>query len=88
MVRETRTGAEDKDIALLYGVTIKRLNEQVKRNKGRFPEDFKFQLTPHEKEEVVAKCDHKNNLKFSHQLPFATASSPRSIIHFAVSRFV
>jgi len=34
----------DQDLALIYGVTVKRLNEQVKRNKGRFPTDFMFQL--------------------------------------------
>jgi len=35
----------DADLAGLYGVTVKRLNEQVKRNQKRFPEDFCFQLT-------------------------------------------
>lgn len=35
----------DSDLAALYGVTVKRLNEQVKRNQERFPEDFVFQLT-------------------------------------------
>jgi len=35
----------DSDLAELYGVTTKRLNEQVKRNIKRFPEDFMFQLT-------------------------------------------
>ena len=35
----------DSDLALLYGVETKRLNEQVKRNESRFPEDFMFQLT-------------------------------------------
>ena len=38
----------DKDLALLYGVETKRLNEQVKRNIERFPEDFMFQLTHEE----------------------------------------
>ena len=38
----------DKDLALLYGVETKRLNEQVKRNIERFPEDFMFQLTMEE----------------------------------------
>ena len=61
----------DKDIAELYGVPTKRLNEQVKRNKKRFPEDFMFQLTQEEKEEVVANCDHLKNLKYSSNLPFA-----------------
>jgi len=38
----------DADLAELYGVPTKRLNEQVKRNADRFPEDFTFQLTPQE----------------------------------------
>jgi ORF6N domain-containing protein len=38
----------DVDLAALYGVTTKRLNEQVKRNRSRFPADFMFQLTPQE----------------------------------------
>ena len=35
----------DADLAALYGTTTKRLNEQVRRNRERFPEDFLFQLT-------------------------------------------
>ena len=61
----------DRDLAELYGVTTKRLNEQVKRNTTRFPEDFIFQLTLEEKNEVVANCDHLKQLKFSHTLPLA-----------------
>jgi len=38
----------DADLALLYGVTVGRLNEAVKRNRDRFPADFMFQLTPKE----------------------------------------
>ena len=49
----------------------KRLNEQVKRNKDRFPNDFMFQLSPDEKAEVVANCDHLENLKYSTALPYA-----------------
>ena len=55
----------DADLAEFYGVPTKRLNEQVKRNKDRFPEDFLFQLNADEKSEVVAKCDHLEKLKFS-----------------------
>jgi len=44
----------DADLAEFYGVPTKRLNEQVKRNKDRFPHDFMFQLSPDEKAEVVA----------------------------------
>jgi len=61
----------DADLAALYGTTTKRLNEQVKRNLDRFPEDFMFQLTKKEKAEVVAICDHLANLKFSPVLPNA-----------------
>lgn len=61
----------DTSLASLYGVTTKRLNEQVKRNQARFPEDFTFQLTQAEKDEVVANCDHLVNLKFSRTLPYA-----------------
>jgi hypothetical protein len=61
----------DVDLALLYGVETKRLNEQVKRNRERFPSDFLFQLTAEEKAEVVANCDHLQKLKYSKALPFA-----------------
>jgi hypothetical protein len=61
----------DVDLATLYGVPTKRLNEQVKRNRERFPADFLFQLSPAEKAEVVANCDHLQKLKFSKTLPYA-----------------
>jgi hypothetical protein len=61
----------DTDLAELYGVPTKRLNEQVKRNSTRFPDDFMFQLTADEKREVVAHCDHLKKLKYSKTLPFA-----------------
>ncbi len=61
----------DHDLARLYGVATKRLNEQVRRNSDRFPADFRLQLTSEEKTEVVANCDHLARLKFSPQLPFA-----------------
>lgn len=61
----------DADLAELYGVPTKRLNEQVKRNQERFPADFLFQLTAAEKQEVVANCDHLARLKFSKSLPYA-----------------
>ena len=60
----------DRDLAELFGVTTKRLNEQVKRNSNRFPENFMFQLTQIEKEQVVANCDHLRRLKFSSTLPY------------------
>jgi len=61
----------DADLAALYGVPTKRFNEQVKRNKERFPADFMFRLTAEEKSEVVANCDHLKKLKFSATLPYA-----------------
>jgi hypothetical protein len=61
----------DSDLAELYGVETKRLNEQVRRNLARFPADFMFQLTEAEKLEVVANCDHLVKLKFSPYLPSA-----------------
>ena len=59
----------DSDLANLYGVPTKRLNEQIKRNNERFPPDFMFQLTKKEKDEVVANCDHLEKMKFSPALP-------------------
>lgn len=61
----------DADLADLYGVKTKRLNEQVKRNAERFPSDFMFQLTSEEKAEVVANCDHLRGLRFSPVRPYA-----------------
>lgn len=60
----------DSDLARLYGTKTKRLNEQVKRNRSRFPNDFMFQLTEDEKGEVVANCDHLRNIKYSNRLPY------------------
>jgi len=59
----------DRDLAELYGVENKRLNEQVKRNIERFPEQFRFQLTIEEKNELVANCDRFESLKHSTVLP-------------------
>jgi hypothetical protein len=61
----------DSDLAAIYGVTTKALNQAVKRNSRHFPADFKFQLTEVEKQEVVAICDHLADLRFSPVLPCA-----------------
>ncbi len=61
----------DQDIARIYGVTTKRLNEQAKRNIARFPTSFRFELTKEEVSEVVANCDHLQTLKFRPTLPYA-----------------
>jgi hypothetical protein len=61
----------DSDLAELYGVTTKRLNEQVRRNAARFPLDFMFRQTETERAEVVANFDHLKKLKYSKYLPSA-----------------
>lgn len=61
----------DADLAQLYGVPTKALNQAVKRNAARFPTDFMFQLDATEKAEVVTNCDHLQKLKYSKALPFA-----------------
>lgn len=62
----------DFDLAEMYGVLTKRLKEQVKRNKERFPEDFMFQLTKSEWNELVANCDQlPENIKHSYVIPIA-----------------
>lgn len=61
----------DRDLAEVYQVTTKRLNEQVKRNKLRFPESFIYQLNDLEKSELVANCDRFKKLKYSSTNPFA-----------------
>ena len=61
----------DADLATLYGVDTRTLNQAVKRNGGRFPTDFMFQLNAAEKAEVITNCDHLQKLKFSKSMPFA-----------------
>jgi 3-dehydroquinate dehydratase len=61
----------DRDLAALYNVETKRLNEQVKRNIERFPNYYRFQLNALEKNELVAICDRFDNLKHSSSNPFA-----------------
>jgi hypothetical protein len=61
----------DADLAELYGVSTKALNQAVKRNAARFPDDFMFRLTTAERSEVVTNCDHLRRLRFSPQLPSA-----------------
>jgi len=60
----------DRDLASLYGVPTKRLNEQVKRNIRRFPDDFMFRLNKIETEVLVANCDQLKSLKYSSSLPY------------------
>ena len=61
----------DRDLALLYSVDTKRINEQARRNIERFPERFRFQLSDDETAELVAFCDRFKALKHSTVNPFA-----------------
>ncbi len=61
----------DHDIAQCFQIATKRLNEQVKRNRHRFPDEFCFRLNEKEKYELVANCDRLDKLKHSSVLPYA-----------------
>ena len=60
----------DRDLALLYGIENKRLNEQVKRNISRFPEDFMFQLNQIEFQNLKSQIA-TSSWGGSRKLPFA-----------------
>jgi len=68
-IREKRVML-DSDLAYLYEVEVKQLNQAVKRNIKRFPDDFMFQLTKDEFTKVVTICDHLQNQKYRSTLPF------------------
>ena len=61
----------DADVAELYGVETKRVNEAVKNNPQKFPYGYLFELDKYEKKEVVENFDHLNMLKFSKVSPTA-----------------
>ena len=62
----------DFDLAKRYNVETRRLKEQVKRNIERFPDDFMFQLSKQEWDELIANCDNlPQNIKFSPITPLA-----------------
>lgn len=61
----------DRDLAEMYQVETKVLNQAVKRNIERFPQQFRFQLTEDEKMELVTNCDRFESLKHSSTNPFA-----------------
>ena len=61
----------DADLAMLYGVPTRVLNQAVRRNLKRFPQDFMFKLTQPEKDQVITICDHLKNLKYAKALPNA-----------------
>lgn len=61
----------DRDLAELYGVETKNLNRQVKRNIHRFPEEFMFQLTIEERDQLVTICHQFKTMKHSSSHPYA-----------------
>ncbi len=61
----------DADLAWLFDVPTRTLNQAVKRNTERFPADFIFQLTENEKIEVITVCDHLPKLKYAPNPPYA-----------------
>ncbi len=61
----------DSDVAELYGVQTREINQAVTRNLDRFPDIYLIGLTLQEKEEVITNCDHLQKLKFSPVLPRA-----------------
>lgn len=60
----------DRDLARLYGVETKKLNQAVKRNINRFPSDFMFKLNDNELKELVTICDRFKTLKHSSSPPY------------------
>lgn len=60
----------DSDLAMIYGYDVKRLNEQVKRNKNRFPEDFMFQLSSDEVELLRSQIATANISSMARSLPY------------------
>ena len=88
-VREQRV-ILDADLARVYGVETRTLNQAVKRNLNRFPAEFFFRLTLAEKNEVITNCDHLGKLRYAKALPLAftehgalmaamVLSSPRAV---------
>ena len=66
----------DRDLAFLYEVSTKMLNQAVKRNIKRFPDDFMFRLTTMEMHELVTNCDRFKTLKHSTSNPYAFTEQP------------
>lgn len=61
----------DSDVASLYQVETKQINQAVSRNKNKFPKGYIIELTPEEKTEEVTNCDLLQNVKFSNVMPKA-----------------
>ena len=74
----------DRDLADLYNVKTKVLNQAVKRNLSRFPERFMFQLTNKEIAELVTNCDRLKNLRHSSSNPYAFTEQGISMLSVVI----
>ena len=61
----------DRHLAQLYGVQTRVLNQAVRRNIERFPQEFMFQLTKEQRDEVITICDDLKPLKYARTMPYA-----------------
>ena len=79
----------DRDLAMLYEVPTKALNQAVKRNMERFPDRFLFRLTKSEMNELVTNCDRFDRMKHSSSTMFAFTEQGiamlSSVLHSAVA---
>ena len=75
----------DLDLAKLYGVPTKALNQAVKRNARRFPPDFMFRLTKKEKDKLVTNCDRFRTLKHASAAPSAFTEQGVAMLSSALS---
>ena len=70
VIRDTQV-IIDRDVAELYGVTTREINQALKNNPRKFPSDFVIELTNSEKQEVIKNFDNLKGLKFSRVAPHA-----------------
>lgn len=70
----------DRDVAELYGVETKRVNEAVSNNSDKFPKEYMFELSKDEKSKVVEYFDHLSPIKYSPYLPKAFTKKSGEII--------
>jgi hypothetical protein len=75
----------DFDLAVLYEIETRTLKHLSEENTDRFPEDFLFQLTENEWQEVITKCDNlPKNIKFSPVKPMAFTEQGVSMLSSAL----
>ena len=69
----------DTDIASLYETETRKLKQQVRRNMNRFPDDFMFELTVDEKEQLLERAPHLSMLKHSSSAPMVFTELCKSL---------